>query len=222
MRDELALAIELTLDFGGVPKWVRFLRYESRLWFYHCFFLMWNVLICRQLDIEILSKFILSEAVPLNLRVTKIAYKLLNLLGFQSNANDDGMQNLLKLCFDTLIHIYSTCNLVSAHDSNESTQLVILLLRICSNIVALHAVFGEFIILNWFQSQNRSMSSFFNHFIQLLTTNGLSVDEIFWFIGNLLKGQTNSESTAKYLECDDFFKKLHTNRSNWKIQLNFL
>lgn len=170
----------------------------------------------RQSDIEILSKFILDHEVPLNLRITKIAYKLLNLLDFQSN-DDDGMQRLLKFCFDTLNHIHDTSNSsTNTPDSNESIQHVILLMRICSNIVARNQILGGFIIANWFQSQNRSMTSFFNHFIDLLlTTNGSSVPEIYWFIGNLLKCPTN-ESTIKYLEREDFLKKLNTNYLSWK------
>lgn len=163
----------------------------------------------RQSDIEILSKFLLDQAVPLSPRITKIAYKFLNLLGFQSN-DDDGMQRLLKLCIDTLIHIHDTSNSSTTPDLSESIQHVVLLMRMCSNIVALNQIFGDFIIKTWFQSQNRSMASFLNHFIELLTVNGFSLTEIYWFVGNLLKCRTN-ESTIKYLEHDDFLKKLNTN-----------
>lgn len=186
-KDEIALAIELTLDFG---------RFS------------------RPSDIEILSKFILNQVAPLNLRVTKIAYKLLNLLRFQANDNDDGLQRVVKLCFDTMIHMHDTLNLLSASDSNESAQHVIVLMRICSNSVAVDPLVGDFIIFNWFQSQNRSMASFFNHFIEQISLNGCSAVEILWFIGNLLRSQVNNESTKKYLECDDFFKKFNSNNSS--------
>lgn len=162
----------------------------------------------RQSDIEILSKFLLDHEVPLELRITKIAYKFLNLLEFQSN-DDDGIQRLLKQCFDTLIHIHDK-SIASANtpDLDESIQHVILMMRICSNIVARYQAFGDFIITNWFQYGNRSMASFFNHFIELLLgANDFSVAEIYWFIGNLLKSSTN-ESTIKYLECDDFLNKI--------------
>lgn len=153
--------------------------------------------------------FILNQAAPWNPRITRIAYKLLNLLEFQSIDDDNGTQRLIKLCFDTLIHIHDTAT-SSAPDSSQFIEHVILLMRICSNIVALHYTHGDYIIHNWFQFQNRSISSFFNHFIELLTANGFSVNEIYWFIGNLLKCATN-ESTIKYLECDHFFAKLNTN-----------
>lgn len=169
----------------------------------------------RQSDIEILSKFLLDCEVPLNLRITKIAYKLLNLLEFQSN-DFDGMQKLLKLCFDTLIHIHDNCvvdDSTDAPDSDESIQHAVFLMRICSNVVARNPMVGDFIVTNWFQSKNRSMTSFFNHFVELLIAKGFSVAEIYWFIGNLLKCSTN-ESTIKYLECDDFLNNLNTNHLN--------
>lgn len=161
----------------------------------------------RQSDIEIISKFILDQTVPLKPRVTRIAYKLLNLLGFQSN-DSDGMHRLTKLCFETLIDIHDTPDHPSASDSNESVQHVILLMRICSNIVVQNPNFSDFIINCWFETQNRSMGSFLNDFIELVTAaDGFSVSEIYWFIGNLLKCHTN-ESTMKYLEFDNFFTKL--------------
>lgn len=148
----------------------------------------------------------------MNQRVTKIAYKLLNLLLFQVNDNDDGLQRVLKLCFETLMHIHNTPTSFSASHSNESVQHVLLLMRISSNIVAVNQSLGDFIIFNWFQLQNRSMASFFNHFIEQITLNDCSVAEIYWLIGNLLKTQINNESTKQYLECDDFFNKINTSQ----------
>lgn len=145
----------------------------------------------------------------MNLQITKIAYKLLNLLEFQSNGDDDddGMRRLLTLCFDTLIYIHGTLNASSdpKPDLIESIQNGILLMRICSNIVALNQKLGDFVITNWFQFQSRSMALFFNYFDELFKANGFSVAEIHWFIGNLLECPMN-ESTAKYLECEEFFK----------------
>lgn len=67
--------------------------------------------------------------------------------------------------------------------------------------------FGNYIIENWFQSQNRSLALFFNHFIALFVANSISINEIYWFIGNLMKCQHN-EQTLKYLESDEFFVKI--------------
>lgn len=161
-------------------------------------------------DIETLSKWILNQPIPLDPRITKIVYKLLNLLGFQSN-DAIGIQQLVHLCFDTLIHVHD--NPSSTPGSNESLHQVILLMRICSNIVALENSFGGYIIDHWFCSQNRSMASFFNHFIEQFSSNGLSVEEIYWFTGNLMKCQIN-ESSTKFVEYDEFFVKLNMNSLN--------
>lgn len=182
-------------------------------WIFTVGFFMWTFLLSRQSDVEIISEFILNQVVPLQVQVIKIAYKLFNLVGFQSDLRSI---KLLKLCFGTLVHIHDTSDLRPAPVPNESVHHVMLLMRICSNIAVLNKEFSGFIIYAWFKSQDRSMASFFNHFIELLTTNGFSAKEIFWFIGNLLKDQTSDDSTIKYLENDDFFKKLHTNHSNWK------
>lgn len=158
----------------------------------------------RSSDIETLSKWILSQTVPLDPRITKIVYKLLNLLGFQSK-DAIGVQQLVHLCFDTLIHVHENFSMMS--DPNENLHQVILLMRICSNIVALENSFSCYIIERWFCSQNRSMVTFFNQFIERFVANGLSVDEIYWFIGNLMKCDTN-DLTMKFLEYDEFFVKL--------------
>lgn len=141
--------------------------------------------------------------------MTKIIYKLLNLLNFQSN-DAIGVQKLIHFCFDTLIHLHDQPSSLSI--SNESLHQAVLLMRISSNIVALENSFGGYIIEHWFQSQHRSMATFFNYFIDLLSTNSLSVDEIYWFISNLMKCQMN-ESITKFLECDELLVKLKMNTS---------
>lgn len=83
-------------------------------------------------------------------------------------------------------------------------------MRICSNIVALEQSYGDYMVQQWFQSPNRSMTSFFNQFIELLATNNLSVDEIYWFIGNLMKCPIK-ESTLEFLQCDNFPMELNMN-----------
>lgn len=163
----------------------------------------------RPSDIETLSKWILNQTAPLDSRLTKIIYKLLNLLNFQSN-DAISVQKLVHFCFDTLIYLYNQPS--SLPVSNQSLHQVVLLTRICSNFVALENSFGGYIIEHWFQSQNRSIATFFNHFIDQLSANSLSVDEIYWFIGNLMKCQIN-ESITKFLECDEFFLKLKMNTS---------
>lgn len=72
-------------------------------------------------------------------------------------------------------------------------------MRISSNIVALGGSFGDYIVDSWFRSQNRSLASFFNRFIDLFSAHGLLIDEINWFIGNLMKCQLN-ELNRQYLE----------------------
>lgn len=55
--------------------------------------------------------------------------------------------------------------------------------------------------------QSRSLVEFFNHFIELIGTTNLSIGEIYWFIGNLMKCQL-SDASLKYLETDEFFAKI--------------
>lgn len=80
-------------------------------------------------------------------------------------------------------------------------------MRICSNLVALENSFADLIIENWFDSKNRSIALFFNHFIDQFTASSLHVEEIYWFIGNLLKSQV-AETSWKYIEKDEFFDKI--------------
>lgn len=159
---------------------------------------------------EALSKWILSQPVPLDLGATRIVYKLLNLLQFQSN-DAVGLQKLAQMCFDTIIYLNDNTFQSISSDSvepNEPLHQAMILLRICSNIVALEGAFGDHIIDNWFRSQNRSLASFFNRFIDLHAENGLSVEEIYWFVGNLMKCQIRNH---QYLEADEFIVKLKFN-----------
>lgn len=139
--------------------------------------------------------------------ITKIVYKLLNLLEFKSN-DAIGMQKLLHICFETLIHLYdATSSSPTAPESSEYLHQVILLMRICSNILTLENSYADYIIDNWFKTQSRSLVTFFNHFIVQMAAAKLSTEEIYWFIGNLMKCQL-SETSLKYIEIDEFFAKI--------------
>lgn len=146
----------------------------------------------------------MNQAAPLDLGLTRIVYKFLNLLEFKSN-NAIGMQKLVQICFETLIHLHD--NISSAPPSPEFFYHVILCMRICSNIVAVETSVADYIIENWFRMQSRSLVVFFNHFIELIATTNLSTEEIYWFIGNLMKCQL-SDASLKYLETDEFFARI--------------
>lgn len=143
---------------------------------------------------------------PLSLPIAKIVYKLLNLLDFKSN-DALGMQKLFLLCFETLIYLHDNTSASSSLDQVDSLQNVIILMRICSNLVVLENSFADLIIENWFDSENRSIALFFNHFIDQFTASGLHIEEIYWFIGNLLKLQV-AQNSWKYIEKDEFFDKI--------------
>lgn len=134
----------------------------------------------------------------------KIVYKLLNLLNFQSN-DTIGVQKLVHFCFDTAIYIER--KLPSVTDPTEFLHSMVLIMRISSNIIALENSFGDYIIEQWFLSQNRSIAAFFNNFIDFFVVNSLSVDEIYWFIGNIIRCPMN-ETVTQFLEDDEFMVKL--------------
>lgn len=160
----------------------------------------------RPSDIDTLSNWILSQKAPLDTGITRIVYKLLNLLKFQSNDANE-VQKLVHICFDTLIYVFDQTSSLPS-ESSELHHQAVLLMRICSNFVAMDSSFGNYIIENWFvKSQNRSLALFFNHFIALFVANSISINEIYWFIGNLMKCQHN-EQTLKYFESDEFFVKI--------------
>ncbi|XP_031623357.1 uncharacterized protein LOC116340809 [Contarinia nasturtii] len=181
LKDEALIAIELVLDHGGVPKLS---------------------------DVETLSKWILSQTAPLDPSITKIIYKLLDLLQFQSK-DVIGMQKLVFICFETLIHLYngSATSSLQSTRSSEHLHQVVLHMRILSNIVALENSFADLIIETWFVNQSRSLASFYNHFIDLFSAHSVSIEEIYWFIGNLMKCQLG-EVSLKYLETDQFFAQI--------------
>lgn len=156
---------------------------------------------------ETLSKWILSQEAPLDLGMTKIVYKLLNLLEFKA-IDAVGMQKLFHNCFETLIHLYDTMSSSPpAADSSDFLHHAILLMRICSNLVTLESSYADYIIDNWFRTQSRSLATFFNYFIEQISAVNLSIKEIYWFIGNLMKSQL-SETSLKYIEIDDFLAKI--------------
>lgn len=181
---------------------MRSLKHISSGFLINCF-----LIDCRSSDIETLSSWILSHSAPLDAGVIRIVYKLLNLLNYQSN-DVDGVKKLVQIFFDTLIHLQNQFK-SSTPESSEFLHQVVLLMRICSNVVALESSFGEIIIENWFKSQNRSLALFFNYFIELFAKCSLSPTEIYWFIGNLMKCPL-SESTQTFVELDDFFNKINT------------
>lgn len=136
--------------------------------------------------------------------MTKIVYKLLNLLEFKSN-DAIGMQKLGHIAFETLIYLHNiTSTSTSPQESVESLHQVVLLMRICSNLVAVEPSYADYIIENWFRTKSRSLAAFFNHFIEQIAAVNLSMEEIYWFIGNLMKCKL-SGSTLEYLESDAFF-----------------
>lgn len=129
----------------------------------------------------------------------------MNLPEFKLN-DATAVQKLVHIIFDTLIHVHDS-TLSSAGNLTELLHRVALLIRICANIVAVEGSVADYIIETWFRPQNRSIASFFNHFIELFITNSMSIEEIYWFIGNLLKCQLSAPS-LKYLEMDSFFTKI--------------
>ncbi|XP_055295482.1 uncharacterized protein LOC129565094 [Sitodiplosis mosellana] len=182
LTDESYVAIELILDHGGVP---------------------------RPSDIETLcAKWILHQEAPLDLGKTKIVYKLLNLLEFKSNDAIE-MDKLVYICFGTLLNLYdvTSSSPPAPSESREFLHQVVLLMRICSNLVALENSYADYIIDNWFRTQSRSLATFFNYFIKQMAATNLSIEEIYWFIGNLMKCQL-SDTTLKYVETDEFFAKI--------------
>lgn len=133
---------------------------------------------------------------------TKIVYKLLGLVSYQSN-DAIAVQKLAHICFETLIYLHDSTLAVSV-ESIEFLHHIVLLMRICSNIVALENSFTNYIIETWFAAQSRSLLSFFNRLIELFTIHNLAIDEIYWFIGNLMKCQL-SEASLKHIEMSAFF-----------------
>lgn len=129
------------------------------------------------------------------------------MLEFKSN-DAMGMQKLLNICFKTLIHLHDTTSSnPPAPDFSEFFHQVILLMRICSNIVTLENSYVDYIIDNWFRAPSRSLATFFNYFIEQMAAANLSIEETYWFIGKLMKCQL-SETSLKYIEIDDFFVKI--------------
>lgn len=208
LKDESFTAIELVLDHGGVP---RLFQNKKKFNFSSCCILYHNsIMILFPLkrscsDIETLSNWILSQSVPLDASITRIVYKFLNLLKFQSS-DAIGMQKLVYICFETLIHLYNS-NVDPSPESSDYFHQAVLHMRILSNIVALENRFADCIIENWFVNQPRSMASFFNHFIDLFSACSISIDEIYWFIGNLMKCQLN-EISLKYIEMERYTETL--------------
>lgn len=149
----------------------------------------------------------MNQAPPLNLGITKIAYKLLNLLEFKCS-DAIGKQKLVDQCIETLIYLYdTTSSLPSTPEPKDFLNQVVLLMRICSNLSALEDSYGDYIIENWFRVPSRSLRDFFNYFFEKFAVSNLSFNEIYWFIGNITKGQL-SETTQNYLAIDDFFFKI--------------
>lgn len=147
--------------------------------------------------------WILDQNAPISHQMSTITYKLLNVLDFQAN-DTFAFQKVLMICVDTLIHIQDA---MMTSPSDEFLHQSILLMRICSNIIARENENANYFIENWFSSKNRSISLFFNQFIEFIQSKGLSIQEIYWFIGNIINCSLN-DNCHQYLENDEFFTKL--------------
>lgn len=159
---------------------------------------------CRSTDAESLSAWILAQTLPLSHEITFIAYKLLNLLDYQSY-DADVLRKLFVNSFNSLLHHVDASGTVQ--QSDKIVHQCIILLRICSNIIVRHSEYGDFLIGNWFGASNRSISLFFNAFSDMVKLFGMSPQEICWFIGNLMNCPLN-EANMAYLENDGMFSKL--------------
>lgn len=173
-----------------------------------CFLLILICLIRRQTDLEKFSTFIFQHVAPIEPQLTTIAYKYFDMIDFHSH-DETALGRLLELSLNTLFHIHDTHNVTSETSVPPDTQRqIILLIRMCSNIVAIQSDYVDWFIENIFQPQSRSMSSIFNYFIDLVATNTQFVREINWFLGNLINSPFSNNSLA-YLESDGFFANIN-------------
>lgn len=155
-----------------------------------------NCVFRRSSDLRRISEWIASQNVPIDVELTSITYKLLDKLEFGSKHFLD-LQKLLSVSFGTL--------LIISELPNNNLRQIILLIRICSNLLAMENRLGCLILKDWFYVPQRSLSTFFNRILHVIRENNLSVCEIYWFINNLINHQFQED---KHQELDNFFVEL--------------
>lgn len=161
-----------------------------------------NIFFYRKTDLESFTEWIWQTPFPIDAQHTKIVYKFSNLIEFHSN-DETANGRILEICFNTLFHMYDS---PSAETTADDVNQIILLMRICANIVAIQSDFVDWFIENLFIPQNRSLSSFFNFFTAQFPNSSYS-KEVYWFLGNLVSSPFSNKSLA-YLESDGFFENL--------------
>lgn len=154
----------------------------------HC-----NVSTFRSSDMETLSQWIQQQGAPLDPESTPIIYRFLDKLEFKSN-DSHAMQKLLTNCFDTLVLL--------SEGSESDSRHIILLVRICSNIIATEKSLGDFIVRKWFLLREKTISTFFDSIIRIVKgKENLSANEVYWFINNIISAPL-SDGTSKLIDLD--------------------
>lgn len=156
----------------------------------------------RSSDLEKLSQWILQQGAPLDADLSRIIYRFLDKLEFKSN-DSQATQKLLTNCFDTLVLL--------SEGSDSDIRHIISLIRICSNIIATQKTLGDFIVRNWFILREKTISTFFNSIIRIVKgKENLSVNEVYWFINNILSSQL-SDDTSKFINLDPLIANIQLN-----------
>lgn len=156
----------------------------------------------RSSDLEKLSQWILQQGAPLDPELTPIIYRFLDKLEFICN-DSQATQKLLTSCFDTLV-------LMSEGSENDSRH-IISLIRICSNIIATEKSLGDFIVRNWFNLRENSISTFFNSIIRIVKgKENLSVNEVYWFINNIISSPLSGDA-SKFIDLDPLIANIELN-----------
>lgn len=160
---------------------------------------------CRQKDVSFLIEWIPSiVASPLLSFVsTKTLYKLLNKLNFQwSGHSVDLVESVMRLCVDTVFHLYRSIQSASTEGSKPQSHIIILF-RIIGNLLATNEWSANCIITHGFAANKEEVIHFFKFLLERMDSNA-SQREVLWVARNLLENKHLNNHCITYVNCDGF------------------